>query len=158
MLKIKIEQIGKDKVVDMLRKIKRDMPQISRMLLQRFAEEIIKTAIVKYLSGTLGDKSVLHRRSGRLANSIRYWFSGGSCYVGTNIIYAAIHEYGGIIRAVNAKYLRFKIQERWYSKKQVRIPKRAYIKPSIDDFFKDTRARRIAEITLKQEIEKRMVA
>lgn len=158
MVKFKIEEIGKKNVIRMLNRVKRDMLVISKLMLQRFAEEIIKTAIVKYLSGYPGDKTVLHRRTGRLANSIRYWFSGGSCYVGTNIIYAAIHEYGGIIKAVNAKYLRFKIQERWVSKMQVVMPKRAYLKPSIDDFFESTRARRIAEITLEQELRKRMVA
>lgn len=50
--------------------------------------------------------------SGRLAGSITSAFDGSSATVGTNVLYAAIHQFGGqtkahVIRAKNAKALAF---------------------------------------------------
>lgn len=40
---------------------------------------------------------------------------------------AAIHQYGGTIRAVRAQFLRFRLNGRWVMTKQVKIPARPYI-------------------------------
>lgn len=58
--------------------------------------------------------------------------------MGTNVVYAATHQYGDpgrTIRARNAKALRFKARGRWISKKQVKvtIPARPFLGLSDDD-------------------------
>jgi len=47
--------------------------------------------------------------------------------------YAAIHEFGGIIRPVSAPSLKFKIDGQWISAKQVVMPERPYLRPAIED-------------------------
>ena len=41
----------------------------------------------------------------RLRNSITYTATAGTATVGTNVAYAAIHQFGGTIRAKNAQFL-----------------------------------------------------
>lgn len=51
--------------------------------------------------------------------------------VGTNLVYARIHELGGIIKAKNAKYLWYKLKDGSFRKsKQVTIPARPYLRPA----------------------------
>jgi len=81
---------------------------------------------------------VLHRRSGRLSRSIHSAparAEGGNVIgkVGTNVVYAPVHEFGATIRAKRAKYLRFKVQGRFVSVKEVTIPKRPFMKPSLEE-------------------------
>ena len=58
--------------------------------------------------------------------------AGGSGPGGRFVIYARIHELGGIIRVKKAKYLRFKTPDgSWHAVKKVRIPPRPYLKPSL---------------------------
>jgi len=40
---------------------------------------------------------------------------------------AAIHQYGGTIRAVRAQFLRFRLNGKWVMAKQVKIPARPYV-------------------------------
>lgn len=81
------------------------------------------------LSGRPG----LNRVTGTLARSFTFSVSGGNletlkATIFTTSKYSRIHEFGGVIRAKNAKYLTFKIGKgkgaSWVSKKQVKIPKR----------------------------------
>jgi phage gpG-like protein len=53
--------------------------------------------------------------------------------VGSPIVYAAIHEFGGIIRPKNAKYLVFQINGTWIRTKQVTMPKREWLSKSLND-------------------------
>ena len=49
--------------------------------------------------------------------------------VGTNLVYAAIQEFGGTIRAKDKPYLVFKTKDgSWHSVKSVQIPPRAYMR------------------------------
>jgi len=51
-----------------------------------------------------------------------------------NVIYAAIHEFGGVIRAVKAKALRFRTEDgAWHTVKAVTIPARPYARPALDE-------------------------
>lgn len=51
--------------------------------------------------------------------------------IGTNVIYAAIHEFGGTIRAKAGKWLRFKTKDgQWHTVKEVTIPARPYMRPA----------------------------
>ena len=91
---------------------------------------------------------VLKVRTGRLRSS---WMQRGAEYVAgtgvsgriaTNLIYARIHEYGGIIRAKPGGWLRFKTADgSWHTVKQVRMPARPYVEPTLrekkDDITRD---------------------
>ena len=55
-----------------------------------------------------------------------------SSKVGTNIIYGAIHEYGGIIKPKVADFLRFKIKDQWITTKQVNMPARHWLSSALD--------------------------
>lgn len=61
--------------------------------------------------------------------------SGGKSkiYVGTDVEYAAIHEFGGEIRPRRARVLRFKIDGEWVQARRVRIPARPYVRPTVDE-------------------------
>jgi phage gpG-like protein len=50
----------------------------------------------------------------------------GIVTIGTNIAYAAVHNYGATIVPVKAKALRFKCHGHWISKKKVVIPARPF--------------------------------
>jgi len=52
--------------------------------------------------------------------------------VGTHVVYAAIHEFGGTIRAKNAPFLVFKMGNQWVRVKSVNIPARPYMRPAFD--------------------------
>ena len=54
--------------------------------------------------------------------------------VGTNVIYAAIHQFGGDIEASRSKYLKFRIGGRWAQKKKVRIPARPFLVVQDEDW------------------------
>jgi len=53
--------------------------------------------------------------------------------VGSPVVYAAIHEFGGIIRPKNAKYLVFQIDGKWIRTKKVTMPKREWLSKSLMD-------------------------
>lgn len=83
---------------------------------------------------------VLKTRTSNLRNSITHQFTdnGNSIdgVVGTSvksIPYARIHEFGGVIEAKKAKFLRFKIGDHWIMKKSVVIPKRSYLRSALSD-------------------------
>lgn len=71
--------------------------------------------------------------SGDLKGSIHATADAEGVAVGTNKIYAAIHQFGGPIRAKSSKYLKFNIGGRWSSKSEVNIPKRSYLGVSEED-------------------------
>lgn len=72
-----------------------------------------------------------------LKNSIRSKSSEKGFAVGTDLKYAATHQYGDsrTIRAKSNKGLRFKVNGRWVTKKKVKvtIPARPYLGISEDD-------------------------
>ena len=54
--------------------------------------------------------------------------------VGTDVVYAAIQEFGGIITAKNGPYLRFKTRNgNWVTTASVNIPPHPYLRPSLDE-------------------------
>lgn len=73
----------------------------------------------------------------RMRNSIRRKADDSGFAVGTNVIYAATHQYGArrIIRARRKKALRFQVNGQWISKKQVSvtIPARPFLGLSDED-------------------------
>lgn len=72
-----------------------------------------------------GGKTLMVSRD--LANSIHVESSSKGVEVGTNKEYAAIHQFGGTIRAKGDGPLKFKIGDQWISKKSIKMPARPYL-------------------------------
>lgn len=71
--------------------------------------------------------------SGLLRRSITNKSDDKTAEIGTNRIYAGIHQFGGVITAKKAKYLRFKINGREVFAKSVVIPARPFLGVSETD-------------------------
>lgn len=54
-------------------------------------------------------------------------------FIGTNLIYAAIQEFGGEITPKRAPFLRFQIDGEWITARRVRIPAHPYVRPTMDE-------------------------
>ena len=134
-----------------LKRIGHDMPEINRGILKLFAEQVITDSQAKHLRGRPG----LNRISGNLAQSLTYRVGRNFAEVGTNLPYAAIHEFGGTIKPKNGKYLKFQINGKWIFAKQVTIPKRPYLEPSLKDLFASGKAQLIADRELQRQFDKR---
>ncbi len=89
-------------------------------------------------------KSPLLVDTARLKNSINHQEDEQNVYVGTNVIYAAIHQYGGEITPKNAKSLAFPDGGRIVFRRKVKIPARPFIGISVKD--KERIFEQIAEI------------
>lgn len=63
----------------------------------------------------------------RLANSITVELKGRKIVIGTNTKYAAIHQFGGIIKAKTKKGLIFNIAGKFYRAQSVKIPARPFM-------------------------------
>lgn len=72
-----------------------------------------------------GGSNPLMIRSGDLRQGIHMQMQGDSVVVGSPAKYAAIHQLGGTITAKTG-LLRFKIGDKWVSKKSVTIPARPF--------------------------------
>ncbi len=139
-------------------------PRTTRLFAQlpeRVREKGIRSGLLKsaillgsHIKLTKLSGNPLHARSGRLRSSIAHRIEGRGdeqrAVVGTRLVYARIHEYGGIIRAKRAPYLVFPIKgirttgasgallkrprletTGWVRVKQVTIPKRSYLRISL---------------------------
>lgn len=53
--------------------------------------------------------------------------------IGTNVMYAPVHEYGAVIRPRNKKFLRFQIEGQWVMARQSVIPPRPFLGPTLDE-------------------------
>lgn len=118
-----------------LDRIARESRPVSLTAMRR-ATEYVRGYIVKNkLSG-----QILKRKTGRLAGSIAtaQEIRGQDVIgkVGSNLKYARIHELGGVIRPKNFRFLHFVVNGQEVFAKKVTIPKRPYIKPSIEESSK----------------------
>lgn len=128
---------GWDKLKAGLSNVEHNYPQATEQAMRAATLKVAATAKRDYLSGPRPDK--LGVVTGRLRNSIMTQVrgSGGTVQgiVGTSIIYAAIHEYGGTILPVSSDYLRFFFEKagHWVSLKQVTIPARPFLSTALRD-------------------------
>jgi phage virion morphogenesis protein len=63
----------------------------------------------------------------RLRKSIDYAVAGDTVLVGSNVVYALIHQKGGEITPKKGKYLKFKVGGKWVNAKKVTIKARPYL-------------------------------
>lgn len=110
-------------------------------LMERISEILLGSTEARFITGKdpagaawkpswraqrLGGKTLVE--TSRLASSFERAFGPKSAEVGTNLVYAPIHQFGGVIRPKAAKALRFFIKGvGWRSAKQVTMPKRAFL-------------------------------
>ncbi len=73
--------------------------------------------------------------TGRLRDSITYAVAidKSGVEVGTNVVYAAIHQTGGVIRAKSSRGLRFQYNGQWATKQSVTLPARPFLGISAQD-------------------------
>ena len=127
-------------------------PQIDAILYQRLQDGLNRAAITLQNEIKLGlslssspskagtppgVKTGTLRRSIQVDNSE---ISNLKVRVGTNIKYAKIQEFGGVVKAKIGKLLHFKIGDFWHTVKSVILPARPFIRPAIskcrDDMLK----------------------
>jgi len=70
-------------------------------------------------------------KSGRLRSSITYVAGEDQVEIGTNVVYAAMHQLGGTVTAKSAPFLMFKVGGRFVRKTSVTIPARPFL--GVDD-------------------------
>lgn len=112
---------GEDKIARMLGQLHRRMGDLSP-LMERIGSVLEESVLHRFETTTGPDgarwsPSIRAREkggktltdSGRLKLSINYRASSSSVAVGTNVIYAAIHQFGGTIRPKSAKRLTFRL-------------------------------------------------
>jgi len=122
----------------------------SREWMKRYPAEF-KKALIKgvkhatlYAEGeakkSFGKAGKLKVRTGHLRRSIKSSVTARHdkivASLKSDVIYARIHEEGGIIRASSKPYLRFQVGGRWATVKQVTIPKRPFLRPAFEDNIK----------------------
>jgi phage gpG-like protein len=101
--------------------------------------------------------------TGRLRSSINGQVRGDAAYIGTNVEYAAIHEFGGktkphTIRAKKAKALRFTMGGQVFFRKSVnhpgsKIKEKAFLRTPINEMVKDGRVESIFARAVREAIE-----
>jgi len=75
-------------------------------------------------------------KRGNLRRSITSKVTKFEAKVGTDVIYAKIQEFGGVIRPKKGQYLRFPIKGQWVTVKSVKIPKyrgKGYLTPALQN-------------------------
>lgn len=102
--------------VDFLREI--PLEGVDREIIQEVAEEVKEEA-----------RDNAPERSGELKRSIRVLdIDGKSAKVGSDLVYSAVHEFGGTIRPNKGEVMRYRIGGRWVSMRGVTIKESRYMR------------------------------
>ena len=110
--------------------------QVNVRKLTKEIREVLPTALK---AGALLIQNDAHKKapykSGTLKRSIHTnQVSDTEVRVGTDVVYAAIQEYGGVINAKNAPWLTFKTDDgAWHRVKSVTIKPKPYLRPAFDE-------------------------
>lgn len=72
--------------------------------------------------------------TGQLRNSINYRADAAKVEIGANVVYARVHQYGGVIKAKNKPRLAFRLADGHFARpSQVTMPARPFLGVSQDD-------------------------
>lgn len=134
---------------DMARKVRRALKDAdTRELTATLGAEVLATTMQRFRDGKspdgekwpvtirqkMGDpRPALHGTGGKLAQSYTYQTDERSVEIGSTLKYAAIHHFGGVIRARNARALCFRIGGEMVLRKAVTIPARPALGLSDED-------------------------
>ena len=128
---ISLKITGDKELASRLERINGQVITALRMGIEKSLIELENEARNKLSGRVLNVQTGTLRRSiGREINQ-----SGNSIIgsVGSDLKYAAIHEFGGVIKAKNAPYLTFPIDGGWARVKQVTIPERSYLRSTLEE-------------------------
>jgi phage gpG-like protein len=113
-----------------LARLQRRLPTALGQSLEQALEDGLETA--RQALGQRGTPG----GGGRLAASLAQRSSGwglsleGELY--SDLPYAGVQEYGALIQAVRAKYLRFQVEGRWVQVRRVTVPARPFLAPGAE--------------------------
>jgi hypothetical protein len=156
--------------IEMLNKLRSDMPRVNTICLERLCLEIVKRSQKDYLTGG----HPLNVRTGTLRRGMWYRIdspAAGKAEVGNNIKYAIVHDSPNVsdrtIVPKRAKALFIPLTEKgrrrgdklkfgvdFVFSKKVIMPHRPFIQPAIDDVMKTNVANQIIEAALQAEFER----
>lgn len=118
-------------------------------------EESMKTGLTRamlHVEGKVkerfGSQGNVKVRTGNLRRSIKSGRRNMVGWVGTDVIYAPAHEHGATIRPKRGQWLRFKIGSQWKTVKQVVIPPRPFLAPTLKE-----QSNRVVDIIWRQIVE-----
>jgi HK97 gp10 family phage protein len=91
------------------------------------------STLQEYIQGNIVDRDLVD--TGNLLNK---WTvkpeSDRVVVIGTDTPYAPIHEYGGVVKAKNGKWLTFQTKDgSWHRVAAVQIPARPFVRPAVDE-------------------------
>lgn len=133
MIEIRVDTSGLNDAFDALVRGLRNtsplMQEVAHVMDTAVSENFERGGRPKWLGKWDGSPSKL-QYTGRLKSSITRVFDETSAVVGTNVIYAGIHQFGGTIRPKKAKALN--VNGRFVS--QVNMPARPFLKLDESDF------------------------
>lgn len=139
------------------RELRFDLERMAKLAPRTIEQVVRRSAILidEKVKRNLNNQ-ILQRRTSRLIRSIAIKYGGSRdrahAEIGTNVIYAPVHEFGATITAKNAPYLWFKIQTasrivgkggkalkrprgifQYVRTKRVTIPARPFMKPAFEE-------------------------
>ena len=123
---------GQDRLKSEMQAIGSRIPgRVYQAMLQACALVEIKAKTHHLAGATLQPRTRFLQRS--VKSDVRQTGDTVSGRIGSPLVYAAIHEFGGIIKPKNAQFLVFQIDGQWIRTKQVTIPKREWLSKSLED-------------------------
>lgn len=130
---IRIEAQWPDQRGNPFSRLRAHMPEHLRRSLDASLAHGLEAAKARLAPGGGGPTS----RSGRLAASLFARLSGSGARlqgaIASDAPYAAAQEYGAVIQAKRAAYLKFQVQGRWVQVKQVTLPARPFLGPGTQE-------------------------
>jgi phage gpG-like protein len=90
-------------------------------VVQAYAQDNARNKLSKHPTGFLTNSILIKREGMRVL--IGVW----------GVVYAAIHEFGGVITPIRAKALHFVIDGKHILTQRVVIPARPYLRPAVDE-------------------------
>lgn len=141
-----------DQVSALFKKLRDDMPEINQRILGLLSQETMQRSIRGYIVPKF------RHPTGKLAQSLNFEVvKGDYADVGTNLVYAAYHEFGFRGRVQVSQHVRRGALVRAHGR-NVNYAGRPYLRPALDDVFMTGRAATIIEGALRRELERRQSA
>lgn len=131
MISIKFNKRESQKAIQLLKNSQRILDQAINKALNKLGSQIQSKA-----------RELAPVKRGQLRRSITKRMGNRYVVIGTDLKYARIHEFGGIITPKAKKTLAFKVNGKWVFAKKVKIPKykgRGYFTPAFQKAKKDAK-------------------
>jgi HK97 gp10 family phage protein len=136
-------------IIDGLDEFTRDMRKMSAVARSAMIMDALDQGakiIAAYAQENIRNKLNKHPM-GKMTNATGIKREGKYVLAGVfGVIYAKIHEFGGVIRPVKAKALKFQIDGKWIVTKKVTMPARPYLRPAVDEHQSEIRDAVIAAL------------